>query len=167
MYLSPALYYISKIHPTILYRIIRYYHKYIYTINTCTVRASRLRAIAYPRASAIAYLRAHQNSKCVPPVLIDRAISCDSFKVLAKKAQEELCDNKKGPKILFFDLVTPRHAPGAKFCTTVIYSSLPSIWDATWLRLYKTILDPSGPHPPGLTSRGYIKISNVFSSPHP
>ena len=49
-------------------------------------RASRWRAIAYPRASAIAYLRAHQNSKCVPPVLIHRAITCDSFKVLAQKA---------------------------------------------------------------------------------
>ena len=28
----------------------------------------------------------HQNSECVPPVLIYRAISCDSFKVLAQKA---------------------------------------------------------------------------------
>ena len=27
----------------------------------------------------------HQNSKCVPPVLIHKAITCDSFKVLAKK----------------------------------------------------------------------------------
>ena len=49
-------------------------------------RASRCPAIAYPRASAIAYLREHQNSKCVPPVLIHRAITCDSFKVLAEKA---------------------------------------------------------------------------------
>ena len=48
-------------------------------------RASQWRAIAYPSASAIAYLREHQNSKCVPPVLIHRAITCDSFKVLAKK----------------------------------------------------------------------------------
>ena len=37
-------------------------------------RASRWRAIAYPRASAIAYLPTHQNSKCVPLVLIHRAI---------------------------------------------------------------------------------------------
>ena len=46
-------------------------------------RASRWRAIAYPRASAIAYLRSHQNSKCVPSVLIHRAIACESFKILA------------------------------------------------------------------------------------
>ena len=49
-------------------------------------RASQWCAIAYFRASAIAYLPAHQNSKCLPPVLIHRAITCDSFKVLAKKA---------------------------------------------------------------------------------
>ena len=39
--------------------------------------ASRWRAIAYPRASVIAYLRAHQNYKCVPPVFIHRAITCE------------------------------------------------------------------------------------------
>ena len=49
-------------------------------------RASRWRAIAYPRASAIAYIPAHQSSKCIPPVLIHRAYTCDSVKVLAKKA---------------------------------------------------------------------------------
>ena len=64
-------------------------------------RASRWRAIAYSRVSAIAYLRAHRNSKWVPPFLIHRAIACDSFKSLVKKV--ELCDNKKGPKILRFD----------------------------------------------------------------
>ena len=37
----------------------------------------------------------HQNSECVHPVLIRKAITCDSFKVLAKKAYEELGDNKK------------------------------------------------------------------------
>ena len=72
------------------------YPKYsgIFIQNT---RASRWRAIAYPRASAIKYLRAHYNSQCVPPVLINRAIICDSFKVLAQKAYEELCDNKNTP----------------------------------------------------------------------
>ena len=49
-------------------------------------RASRWRTLANPRASAIAYLRTHQNSKCVPPVVIHRVITCDSFKVLAQKA---------------------------------------------------------------------------------
>ena len=51
-------------------------------------RASRWRATAYPRASAIAYpsasaiayLRAHQNSKYIPPVLIHRAIVCESLR---------------------------------------------------------------------------------------
>ena len=37
-----------------------------------------------PSATAITYLLAHQNSKCVPPVLTHRVITCDSFKVLAK-----------------------------------------------------------------------------------
>ena len=52
----------------------------------------------------------HQNSECVPLVLIHRAITYDSFKVLAKKALEELGDNKKkkkrkkGSKSLIFDL---------------------------------------------------------------
>ena len=53
------------------------------TANTDQTRASRWRAIAYPRASAIAYLCAHQNSKCIPLVLIHRAIACESFKILA------------------------------------------------------------------------------------
>ena len=47
---------------------------------------ARHRIITYPRTSAIAYLSAHQNSKCVPPVLIHRAITCDNFKVQAKEA---------------------------------------------------------------------------------
>ena len=53
-----------------------------------TTRASQWRPIAYPRASAIAYLPAHQNSKCecVPPVLIHRAMTFDSFQILALKA---------------------------------------------------------------------------------
>ena len=88
-------------------------------------RTNRWRAIAYPRASAIGYLPAHQNSKCVPAVLIYRAIACDSFKILAQKAQEELCDNptpppppqKKKNRSYFFTSgdpqVTPRHAPPA------------------------------------------------------
>ena len=37
----------------------------------------------------------HPNSECVPPILIHTAITCDSFKVLAKTAYEELCDNQK------------------------------------------------------------------------
>ena len=56
----------------------------IWTTNN--TRASQWCTIAYSHASTIAYLRAHQNSKCVPPVLIHRAITCDSFKVLAQKS---------------------------------------------------------------------------------
>ena len=54
----------------------------------------------------------HQNSECVPPVLIYRAITCDSFKVLAQKAYEELCDNqkKRTQNPTFWPLVTPRYA---------------------------------------------------------
>ena len=91
-------------------------------LYTDITRASRWRAIAYPHASAIAYLHAHQNSICVPPVLIHRAITCDSFKVVAQKASEELIDNqKRTPNPTFLPLVTLRHAPpppltsGAKF----------------------------------------------------
>ena len=50
-------------------------------INNIVLR----RNIAYPRASAIAYLPAHQNSKCIPPVLIHKAITCVSVKILAIK----------------------------------------------------------------------------------
>ena len=86
--------------------------------------ASRWRAIAYPRASAIAYLLAHRNSKCFSPVLIHRAITCDSFKALARKAWEELCDNKKRtPNPTFGPLVTPSHAAGAIFFAP-LYSTL-------------------------------------------
>ena len=56
----------------------------------------------------------HQNSaKCVPPVLIHRAITFDSFKVLAQKAKEELCDNqnKRTQNPTFLPLVTLRHSP--------------------------------------------------------
>ena len=60
--------------------------KSIFIITYLRTRASRWRIIAYPRASAIAYLRVRQNSKCVPPGLIHRAITCDTFKALAKNA---------------------------------------------------------------------------------
>ena len=43
-------------------------------------------AIAYPHANTIAYLHAHQNSTYIAPILIHRAITCDSFKVLTQKA---------------------------------------------------------------------------------
>ena len=78
--------------------------------------------------SCHAYLRAHRNIKCIPPVLIHRAITCDIFKVLAQNAEEEVCDNnKKDPKSYYFTSGDPRHAPGQNLCTTVFYSLLPLI----------------------------------------
>ena len=54
------------------------------SINMAVIktRASQWQAIAYPRASAIT----HQNPKCIPPVLIHRANTSDSFKIIAPKA---------------------------------------------------------------------------------
>ena len=53
-------------------------------------------------------------------------------------------------------------SPGQKFCTTVFYSSLPSVWYATWLCLYKMDFGPFGATPASSVPRGYIKIPNVF-----
>ena len=55
------------------------------------------------RASAIAYLREHQNSKCVPPVLIQ----FPGF-------QEELCDNKTDTKSYFLTSGDPQTCPRGK-----------------------------------------------------
>ena len=131
-------------------------------------RASRWRTIAYPCASTIAYLCTHQNSKCLPPVLIHRAITCDRFKILAQKAEEELCDNKKmDAKSYFFTSGDPQDMPmGQNFCTTVFYSSLPLIWYATWL-CTKWILDPLGQHPLTLPPWVTSKFQMCSSSPHP
>ena len=57
--------------------------------------------------------------------------------------------------------------PGQNFCTTVFYSSLPSIWYATWLCLYKKDFEPFGATPPGPVPRGHIKIRMCSPSPHP
>ena len=120
------------------------------------------------RASTIAYLCAHQNSKCVPPVFIHRAITCDSFKVLAQKAEEKLCDNqKKGPKILTFYLWWPPDMPpGQMFCTTVFYSSFPLIWYETWLFVQNRFGTLWGHTPlalpPGVTSKFWICSSGLL-----
>ena len=58
-----------------------------------------------------------QNSECVPPVLIHRAIACDSFKVLAQKAIKELCDNKKKTQNPTF--YTPPHNVAAYYGFTL------------------------------------------------
>ena len=58
--------------------------------------------------------------------------------------------------------MTPRHASGQIFCTTVFYSSLPLIWYATWLCLHKMEFGTFGATPPGPAPWGYIKIMNMF-----
>ena len=76
----------------------------------------------------------HQNSECVPPVLIHRAITCDSFKVLSQKAYEELCDNKKkDPKSYFLTSSDPWHAHGSTFLHHCVLLSITFDWHATWL----------------------------------
>ena len=88
-------------------------------------RASRWRAIAYPRASAIAYLPAHQNSECIPPVLIHWAIICDSFKVLAKKKPKRswVTIKKSNPKSYFLTSNEPQTCSRGKHFAP-LYSTL-------------------------------------------
>ena len=102
----------------------------------------------------------HQNFKYVPPVLIDWAITCDSFQVLAQKAFEDLCDNrkKKDPKSYILTSSDPQTWPGAKS----LHHCILLIWNATWLCLYKMDFGTFGATPPGLASRGNIRIPNVF-----
>ena len=76
-------------------------------------RASRWHVITYPCVSAVPYLRAYQNSKCVPPVLIHRAITCDSFKK-PRRSCVTIKKKKKDPKSYFLNCGDPRHAPGVK-----------------------------------------------------
>ena len=111
-------------------------------------RASRRRAIVYPRASAIAYLRAHQNSKCVSPIIIHRAISCDSFKGLVQKAKRSCVTmKKKDPKFYFLTSSDTQTCPGANFFAP-LYSTLHLLrFDMQHDYVCtKWILDPSGPH---------------------
>ena len=52
--------------------------------------------------------------------------------------------------------------PGEIFCTTVFYSSLPLIWHAKCLCLYKMDFGPFVATTPCFVPRGYIKSPNVF-----
>ena len=70
---------------------------------------------------------------------------------------------KKEPKLLLFDLWLPQTCPRGKIiCTTVFYSSLPLIWYATWLCLYKMDFGPFGATYLWPCPQGYIKIPNMF-----
>ena len=112
----------------------------------------------------------HRNSNCVPPVLIYRAIICDSFKALAKKKPEELADNKKktGPNSLFFLTSSdPQPCPrGKRFAP--LYSALHNLrFDMQHDYVYtKWISDPSKPHLPDPVPRGTSKFRMCFFSPH-
>ena len=112
----------------------------------------------------------HQNSKCVLPVLIHRDITCDSFKVLAQKAREELCDKKRTPSPTFWPLhgdVTPVMPPGQIFCTT--YSILHYLWFEMQHDYVctKWILRPFGATPLALPPGDISKFWMCSSSPHP
>ena len=120
--------------------------------------------LAYPRSSTIAYLRAHQNSKCVPPVLIHRDITCDSFKVLAQKGYRRSCMTitKKDPKSYF--LTCPR---GKMFAP--LYSTLRYLWfdmqqqDYVCTYVCSEDFGPIGAtHPWPCPPRGYIKILPIL-----
>ena len=151
------------------------------TTNTSETRASRWRAITYPRASTIAYLRIRQNSKCylqssslwLFSVIVSRfelqkpRRSCVTIKKKKKKKKK-----KKDPKSYFLTsgdsyIHVYRHARGKIFCTTVFYSSLPLIWYATWLCLYKKDFGPFRATSPGPAPEVTSKFRMCSSSPHP
>ena len=126
-----------------------------------------------PRASAIAiaYLCTHQNSKCVPPVLINRAITCDSFKVLAhrKSLGRVVWQSKKGPNILLFDRWWPQDVPqGAKCLHHCILFFITFDLICNMTVCTKWILDPLGatrpwPCPQGLhqNSKYVLQSSSI------
>ena len=117
--------------------------------ETEETRASRWRAIAYPRASAIPYYPVHQSSECVPPVLIHRAINCDSFKVLAKKNLKGVgWQSEKGPK-LYSTINNLRFGMHHDYVCT------------------KWILDPSRLHPLVLSPGVISKFQMCSSGPLP
>ena len=69
----------------------------------------------------------------------------------------------------FWPLVTPRHAPRQYVCTIVFYSSLPLIWYAKWLSLYKMDFETFGaksPAPWPCRPEVISKFRVCFSSPH-
>ena len=69
-------------------------------------------------------LGSYENSKCVPPVLIHRAITCDSFKAVPKKPKRSWVTIKKqtNPKSYFLTSRDPQTCPGQNCCTTIFYS---------------------------------------------
>ena len=70
----------------------------------------------------------HQNSECVPPVLIHRAITCDSFKVLAKKKPKRswVTIKRKDPKSYVLTSSDPQSCPQGNIFPP-LYSTLHNI----------------------------------------
>ena len=101
-------------------------------------RASRWRAIAYPAPAP-----SHTSELIKIP---NAFLQSSSIGLLAQKAWEELCDNKKkGPKILHFDLCWPPDIPRVKrFAPLFITFDLIYIW----LCLYKMDFGPFRTIPP-------------------
>ena len=132
-------------------------------------RASRWRAIAYPRASAIAYCPAHQNFKCVPQVPIHRAITYDSFKVLAKKPKRNWVTIQiKDRKSYFLTSSDPQICPRGKIFAPLYFTLHNLRFDMQHDYVCtKWILDPSRPHPLALPPRVISKFRMCSSSPHP
>ena len=128
--------------------------------------------------------------KCILPVLIHRAITCDSFKVLPKKKpkrcwvtikKKKKKKKKKDPKSYFLTSNDPRHAPKSYYLTSSdprhaprgkILASLYSTLHNLRLDIQhgyvciKWILDPSGPYPLALPPRTRSKFRMSSSSPH-
>ena len=105
----------------------------------------------------------HPNSECVPPFLIHRAITCDSFKILAKQPKRSWVTIKTDLKAYFLTSCNPETCPwGESFAP--LYSTLHNLrFDMQHDYVCtKWILDPSMPHLPGPTPRGHIRIPNVF-----
>ena len=102
--------------------------------------------------------------------LIHRAITCDSFKVLAKKAQEEFGDNqkKKDLKAYFLTSSDPQICPCGKIFAP-LYSTLHNLrFDMQHGYVcIKRILDLQGHTPLALPQGVISKFQMCSSSPHP
>ena len=91
----------------------------------------------------------HQNSECVPPVLIHWAITCDSFKFLAKKPKRSWVTIKKSDQKSYVSTsnvpqTCPRCKRFAPLYSTLHYLLFDMQHDYVCT---KWILDPSGPNP--------------------
>ena len=112
-------------------------------------------------APAQAHISLHiKIPKCVSRVLIHRAITFDTFKVLAKKPKRSWVTIKiSDPKSYFLMASDPQTCPTAPLYFPLHYFQFDMQHDFICT---KWTLDPSGPHPLVLPPGVYIKILNVF-----